>query len=121
MIKIKASLLKWVSVDFEFWYNEEQHYFEGIDADGDIFYDERCGFVAPDYAIHIDEKEYEKACIEKIKEMFNFDNCINIKIIKDNGLIEVCYVPAGNAMMEETTLINADPRPNEDRYEIKIT
>ena len=134
MIKIKASLLKWVSVDFEFWYNEEQYSFEGIDADGDIFYENRCGFVAPDYDIHIDEKEYEKEIVNHIKEMFDgeFSKVISIKKAHCNGVVVTMNTPSlaqykkygekdsGTPFTKKSIWVNCDPRPNIKEYEITI-
>ena len=113
-IMIKASALEFVPYYFEVILYDEisDHEFTKESYKTDL---------EPEEEIKVNAENYEKACIDRIREDFNFEKCTNVKIIKDNGLLELCYIFSSTGYpFEETTLINIDPRPNEDQYEIVL-
>ncbi len=127
MITIKSELLKWMPCEVinvryakKFTIQPENPFvFSHVrQTTGDIVltsYFTGNFSIKPHQEVQVNAKDYESACIERIKEMF--DDCV-CSVVKRSGQ---AYVNTDD--YDSNTLhipINCDPRPHEDNYTIEV-
>jgi len=123
LIEIKAEQLKWCRYGFTFFVNEgdelrEDRLFTVIQDEKRVssFDDD---FIDIDETIHVDPIAYEKAVIDRIKEMIKRP----IKIRKDmyqNIWVEDGFKKYGHPENSEIRVL-VDPRPWESEYTIEVS
>jgi hypothetical protein len=136
LITIPAEGLKWCPVGFSF-YREEHPNTEFAMKQvsyGQVFADcwpDYLGSMSSDVGVQVNAKDYERVCIERIKEMFEKKHVRIIKITKHGGLIH-CHMQILPVVIEDKGKqkitepmdlyfpINCDPRPNIDEYTIEV-
>jgi hypothetical protein len=122
LITIPAEGLKWCPVGFEFIYGsftlEYGGHYPGrimLGNSGGCLWTE----IVESVKVQVNAKEYEEACVERIKEMFKDI----YTIYKADGLVSV-YASGINGEHYSGKLlevpIKCDPRPHEETYEIEV-
>jgi hypothetical protein len=140
MITIPAASLKWCPCEFEFKRSANSIWdtFYLIDKDGDVSYFNGIGFMPPEEEIQVIAKDYEEACVARLKEMYNNKHQKVVKVEKrtTGGWGGYCWVnieTAGTTTVldsgeewwvtssEKRFSVNCDPRPHESEYEIEVS
>ena len=118
-IDIKSNLLKWCPAGFQVDYNDVQmKYVRTTSGEGGATLQKYGKEIELTHTstVRVNEKAYEKACINHLKTMTQLkkfmvvkDNC-GIYISEDMGLTSINIMP-----------ITCDPRPNcSERYKIEV-
>jgi len=132
-VEIKAELLKWCPYRFEFELINSlgiKYAFVGVDGDWiqmlDVYSAEYDFQTLLEEKVLVNAKDYEKAVIERIKEMIP-DATMIIKRREGVFAMTRHYIPEGNSNGEFVVStgrqyidISCDPQPWEDRYNIEI-
>ena len=138
MITIRAKLLKWCPYGFEMLLGRSKYSAKGFFSHREKGKWVRLiggnGISAEGAIVDVDAGEYEKACIDRIKEMFNgeFSKVISIKKAHCDGVVVIMNTPSlpqykkygekdsGTFFTKKSIWVNCDPRPHEQSYVIEV-
>ena len=120
IITIKAELLKWCPRKFPFIINNGIFHIMGVVGEVVEYTGCRIGVMKIHFMedVQVNAKDYEEACIARIKEMFDIDELGLCKIKKSS--VGVDLVVGIGRYNTKYVQINCDPRPNEESYEIEL-
>ncbi len=121
LVEIKAEDLRWCHEYFSFRCEDVSFFLDGYDKDQKLAYADHGNSVFEDgLVVEVNPLEYEKAVIERIKEMIHLALTMYKHIIKKElGHVYIEYLAYGGTW-KVLTPIFADPRPWQEEYTIEI-